>query len=87
MDIGCWLLDIGYLHIQHIIQGLSPIPSTELCASAALREKNIPCIIQGLSPIPSTSVKHVEEAVSALDITLSPEEIAALEAPYVPPPP
>ena len=31
-----------------------------------------------------TSVKHVEEAVSALDITLSPEEIAALEAPYVP---
>ena len=32
----------------------------------------------------STSVKHIEEAVSALDITLSPEEIAALEAPYVP---
>jgi aryl-alcohol dehydrogenase-like predicted oxidoreductase len=31
-----------------------------------------------------TSVKHVEEAVSALDIALSPEEIAALEAPYVP---
>ena len=25
-----------------------------------------------------TSVKHVEEAVSAIDITLSPEEIAAL---------
>jgi aryl-alcohol dehydrogenase-like predicted oxidoreductase len=32
----------------------------------------------------STSVKHIEEAVSALDITLSPDEIAALEAPYVP---
>ena len=31
-----------------------------------------------------TSVKHVEEAVSALDIMLSPEEIAALEAPYIP---
>ena len=31
-----------------------------------------------------TSVQHVEEAVSALDITLSEEEIAALEAPYVP---
>ena len=31
-----------------------------------------------------TSPKHVEEAVAALDITLTPEEIAALEAPYVP---
>ena len=34
--------------------------------------------------VSSTSVKHIEEAVSALDITLSSEEIAALEAPYVP---
>ena len=28
--------------------------------------------------------KHIEEAVSALDIKLDPEEIAALEAPYIP---
>ena len=32
----------------------------------------------------TTSVKHVEEAVSALDIRLDDEEIKALEAPYVP---
>ena len=32
----------------------------------------------------STAVRHIDEAVSALDITLDPEEIAALEAPYVP---
>ena len=32
----------------------------------------------------TTSVKHVEEAVSALDIKLSDETIKALEAPYVP---
>ena len=32
----------------------------------------------------STAVRHIEEAVSALDIKLDPEEIAALEAPYVP---
>ena len=32
----------------------------------------------------STAVRHIEEAVSALDITLDAEEIAALEAPYVP---
>ena len=31
-----------------------------------------------------TSVKHVEEAVAALDITLDEEEIKALEAPYKP---
>ena len=32
----------------------------------------------------STSPKHLEEAVKALDIKLSDEEIKALEAPYVP---
>ena len=32
----------------------------------------------------STAVRHIEEAVSALDIKLDAEEIAALEAPYVP---
>lgn len=32
----------------------------------------------------TTSVKHVEEAVAALDIKLEEEEIKALEAPYVP---
>ena len=31
----------------------------------------------------TTSVKHVEEAASAVEITLTKEEIAALEAPYV----
>ena len=31
-----------------------------------------------------TSVQHVEEAVAALDVKLTPEEIAALEAPYKP---
>ena len=32
----------------------------------------------------STSERHIEEAVSALDVRLAPEEIAALETPYVP---
>lgn len=32
----------------------------------------------------TTSVRHVEEAVSALDVVLEPDEIAALEKPYVP---
>ena len=31
----------------------------------------------------TTSVKHVEEMASAVDIKLSDDEIAALEAPYV----
>lgn len=32
----------------------------------------------------TTSPEHVEEAVAALDIVLTPEEIASLEAPYTP---
>ncbi|MBQ9479337.1 MAG: aldo/keto reductase [Selenomonadaceae bacterium] len=32
----------------------------------------------------TTSVKHIEEAVAALDITLDDDEIKSLEAPYVP---
>ena len=32
----------------------------------------------------TTIVRHVEEAVAALDIKLDEEEIKALEAPYVP---
>lgn len=36
---------------------------------------------QGLAHV--LSVKHVEEAASAVDIKLSDDEIAALEAPYV----
>ena len=32
----------------------------------------------------TTSVNHIEEAVSALDITLDEETIKNLEAPYVP---
>ncbi len=32
----------------------------------------------------STSVKHLEEAVAALDVKLTEDEIKTLEAPYVP---
>ena len=32
----------------------------------------------------ATSVKHIEEAVAALDIRLDEDEVKALEAPYVP---
>lgn len=32
----------------------------------------------------TTNVRHIEEAVSALDITLDAETIKKLEAPYVP---
>ncbi|EPG9046451.1 aldo/keto reductase [Klebsiella aerogenes] len=32
----------------------------------------------------TTAINHIEDAVAALDLTLSPEEIAALEAPYIP---
>ena len=36
--------------------------------------------------IGATKPAHLEDAVAALTITLTPEEITALEAPYVPHP-
>ena len=36
------------------------------------------------APIGCTSVKHVEEAVSALDIQLDEDEVKSLESTYVP---
>ncbi len=36
--------------------------------------------------IGATKMSHLEDAVAALDVTLSPDEIASLEAPYVPHP-
>ncbi len=38
----------------------------------------------GSPVVGTTSVKHVEKAVSAVDIVLSDDEVKALEAPYVP---
>jgi aryl-alcohol dehydrogenase-like predicted oxidoreductase len=34
----------------------------------------------------ASKLKHVEDAVAALDIKLTPDEMAALEAPYLPKP-
>ena len=34
----------------------------------------------------ATRIEHLEAAVAALEVRLSPEELAALEAPYVPHP-
>jgi aryl-alcohol dehydrogenase-like predicted oxidoreductase len=34
----------------------------------------------------ATKIKHLEDAIAALDITLSADEIAALEGPYRPRP-
>jgi aryl-alcohol dehydrogenase-like predicted oxidoreductase len=32
----------------------------------------------------ATKMHHLEDAVGALDVTLTPDEVKALEAPYVP---
>ncbi|MGE5117291.1 MAG: aldo/keto reductase, partial [Betaproteobacteria bacterium] len=32
----------------------------------------------------ATKLQHLDDAVAALDLALSPEDVAALEAPYVP---
>ena len=40
-----------------------------------------PCVTAPIAG--TTAVKHIEEAVAALDIKVSDEEIQALEKPYV----
>lgn len=57
------------------------IPMAQLALAWLLSRPGVTAPIVG-----TTSVKHVEDAVAALAITLTPEDIAALEAPYQPHP-
>ena len=53
------------------------LPMSQLALAWMLSKPWITAPIVG-----TTSIKHVEDAVAALDIVLSPEDIQALEAPY-----
>jgi 1-deoxyxylulose-5-phosphate synthase len=57
------------------------VPRAQIALAWLLQKEPITAPIIG-----STKVSHLEDAVSALSITLTPEEIAFLEEPYVPHP-
>lgn len=57
------------------------VPRAQIALAWVLQKEPITSPIIG-----STKMSHLEDAVAALSITLTPEEIAFLEEPYVPHP-
>ena len=57
------------------------VPRAQIAMAWLLQKEPITAPIVG-----STKVSHLDDAVSALSVTLSPEEIAFLEEPYIPHP-
>jgi len=55
------------------------VPRAQVALAWVLRQPGITAPIVG-----ATKVEHLDDAVAALSLQLSPEEVAALEAPYVP---
>ena len=55
------------------------VPRAQVALAWVLQQPGITSPIVG-----ATKVEHLDDAVAALSLTLSPEDIAALEAPYVP---
>ncbi|HEY5226808.1 MAG TPA: aldo/keto reductase, partial [Methylovirgula sp.] len=57
------------------------VPRAQIALAWILQKPEVTAPIIG-----ATKVQHLDDAVAALKITLNPEEIAALESPYVPHP-
>jgi aryl-alcohol dehydrogenase-like predicted oxidoreductase len=57
------------------------IPRTQIALAWLLHKPAVTAPIIG-----ATKLHHLEDAVAALDVKLSKEEIEALEAPYIPHP-
>ncbi|MCG6962335.1 MAG: aldo/keto reductase [Acidobacteria bacterium] len=57
------------------------VPNAQIALAWMLQKPGVAAPIIG-----ATKMDHLEEAVGALDVELSPDEVAALEAPYVPHP-
>jgi aryl-alcohol dehydrogenase-like predicted oxidoreductase len=63
------------------LAGLRRLPHAQLALAWLLSKQGVTAPIVG-----ATKVAHLEAAVGALEVELSPEEVRALEAPYVPHP-
>jgi 1-deoxyxylulose-5-phosphate synthase len=86
-EVSKWVWDSTNAMDQPVVDNLQRlaeakgIPMAQLALAWLLSRPGVTAPIVG-----TTSVKHVEDAVAALAITLTPEDIAALEAPYQPHP-
>ena len=63
-----------------MVHSIAPVSYTHLLAWL-LQKDGVTSPIVG-----ATKMEHLEDAVAALGVTLSKEEVATLEAPYVPHP-
>lgn len=57
------------------------VPNAQIALAWLLQRPGVAAPIIG-----ATKMNHLEEVVGALDVQLSPQEVAALEAPYLPHP-
>jgi aryl-alcohol dehydrogenase-like predicted oxidoreductase len=57
------------------------VPHAQIALAWLLRNDQVTAPIVG-----ATKMEHLEQAVGALEVELSDDEVAALEAPYVPHP-
>jgi aryl-alcohol dehydrogenase-like predicted oxidoreductase len=57
------------------------VPMAQVGLAWLLSKRDVTAPIVG-----ATKIKHLEDAISALDITLSADEVASLESPYTPKP-
>ena len=55
------------------------VPMAQIALAWVLSKRDVTAPIVG-----ATKIKHLEDAIGALDVTLSADEIASLEAPYTP---
>jgi aryl-alcohol dehydrogenase-like predicted oxidoreductase len=55
------------------------VPRAQVALAWVLQQPGVTAPIVG-----ATKVEHLDDAVAALSLKLTPEEIATLEAPYVP---
>jgi len=86
-DVAKWVYDSTKEMDQPVVENLKKLAAKRGISMAQMALVWMLSKDYITSPIVgTTSVKHIEEAVAAIDIKLAPEEIEALEAPYVPHP-
>jgi len=66
--------------VAHVAEARG-VPRAQVALAWVLRQPGITAPIVG-----ATKLAHLDDAIAALDVTLSDDEVAELEAPYAPHP-
>ena len=71
--------DFGVIDAVEQVAADRSVPMAQVALAWVLSKRDVTAPIIG-----ATKIKHLEDAIGALDLTLSADEISALEAPYKP---